>query len=362
MKVQDFSWKRAKNKKLDLDIDKAYIMGFSFDKGGKFIGWSNLFDYSSFTTLQQSLKLPTPRRVRITTNQNEIGFNIDKYARSINAENRISVLAELITDYYDFIDKTGITNIIYSENIGEQIIKDLISHESTPIPLNIEEDAIKNSVSSRIQFIVQSLPNMVNAYSPITMDDLSDASNQSEKGALVASMSLMNPLTKYLMQVQNMTGKDVIGITAVGEKVFFNLSYYYNEGLRRNDPKWIERMQFQQTFSRIQGRSKNNLKPKTITTLANINFLGHEELRERFLVASQIDEYLRGKYNISDQDIIEQNEKWEQYATELNSELTKERISTISSELNDIEDVDLMISQLLSAATDFRILLKIYRK
>lgn len=336
----------------DLDIDKAYIMGFSFDKGGKFIGWSNLFDYSSFATLQQSLKLPMPRRIKITTNQNEIGFNIDKYIRSINAENRISVLAELITDYYDFIDKTGITNIIYSENIGEQIIKDLISHESTPIPLNIEEDAIKNSVSSRIQFIIQSLPNMVNAYSPITMDDLSDASNQSEKGTLVASMSLMNPLTKYLMQTQNMTGKDVIGITAVGEKVFFNLSYYYNEGLRSNDPKWIERMQFQQTFNRIQGRSKNNLRPKTVTALANINFLGHEELRERFLVASQIDEYLREKYNISDQDITEQNQKWEQYAAELNSELTKERISTISTELNGIEDVDLMISQLLSAATD----------
>ena len=35
-----------------------------------------------------------------------------------------------------------------------------------------------------------------------------------------------------------MVGKKVIGIAAVGEKVFFNLSYYFNEGVRSGDEKW----------------------------------------------------------------------------------------------------------------------------
>jgi hypothetical protein len=40
---------------------------------------------------------------------------------------------------------------------------------------------------------------MALAYSPITMDDLRDIAEESEKGAMIASMSMLNPLTKYTM-------------------------------------------------------------------------------------------------------------------------------------------------------------------
>jgi hypothetical protein len=39
-----------------------------------------------------------------------------------------------------------------------------------------------------------------------------------------------------------MVGKGVISITAVGEKVFFNLSHYFNEGIKRNDPNWLKNL------------------------------------------------------------------------------------------------------------------------
>lgn len=89
----------------------------------------------------------------------------------------------------------------------------------------------------------------------------------------------MNPLTKYNMQVQNMVGKKVIGIAAVGEKVFFNLSYYFNEGVRSGDEKWQNNMQFAKTFNRIQNRynfnkSRGELSQITKTCLANVNFEG----------------------------------------------------------------------------------------
>jgi hypothetical protein len=41
-----------------------------------------------------------------------------------------------------------------------------------------------------------------------------------------------------------MAGKTVIGIAAVGEKVFFNLTHYYNEGIRSKDEKYLRNLQF----------------------------------------------------------------------------------------------------------------------
>jgi len=61
----------------------------------------------------------------------------------------------------------------------------------------------------------------------------------------------MNPATKFIMQKQNMDGKAVIGISAVGEKVFMYLSYYKNEAIRTNDDKWTERVRFTSTTTRI---------------------------------------------------------------------------------------------------------------
>jgi hypothetical protein len=39
-------------------------MGLSFDTNGKYIGWSNLFDFSSSATLEASEKLPMPKGVK----------------------------------------------------------------------------------------------------------------------------------------------------------------------------------------------------------------------------------------------------------------------------------------------------------
>jgi len=43
-----------------MDIDKAYIMGVSFSDNGKYIGWSPLFDVTSYKTLKASEKLLVP--------------------------------------------------------------------------------------------------------------------------------------------------------------------------------------------------------------------------------------------------------------------------------------------------------------
>ena len=365
----------------DYDIDKAYIMGQEFGDDGKLIKYSNLFDYNTLETLQASSWLPTPRGTYITLNQEGSGLDITEQLKAIepfigaktNLVNaaRIRRTADLIIDIYDYQDKIGgeSVNLIcapeYAE-IAQLVINDIITHERTKISPNLEESAYKNSISSNIKNIVQDLKNMDLAYSPIAMGDLQKLAAESEKGALVASMSLMNPLTKYLMQVQNMVGKKVIGIAAVGEKVFFNLSYYFNEGIRSKDDRWIRNLQFSRTFNRIQGRynynkDKGDTKTITKTQLANANFSGHEDVRGAFLASSQISEYIKAKYGISDEDITSENgngllykSKVDQFAQELSSGVISDEWKDLHKQITKSGPVDLLISQILSAATDFQ--------
>lgn len=363
----------------DYDIDKAYIMGQEFGDDGKLIKYSNLFDYSSLETLQASSWLPTPRGTYITLNSEEPGLDITEQLRELSTfigavDNlskaaRIRRIADLIIDIYDYQDRSNSksVNLTCSPEfleIAQIVVNDIITHERTKISPNLEESSYKNSISSNIKNIVQDLKNMDLAYSPIAMGDLQKLAAESEKGALVASMSLMNPLTKYLMQVQNMVGKKVIGIAAVGEKVFFNLSYYFNEGIRSNDDRWIRNLQFSRTFDRIQGRyaykkGEGDIESITKTQLANVNFTDVENVRSRFLVVSQIDDQVRKELGITDLDIESKNEKWMAYEEKKRIILEQQSSGIVGNELKNLHKtiskcppVDLLISQILSAATD----------
>jgi len=87
------------------------------------------------------------------------------------------------------------------------------------------------------------------------MKDLRNIASQTPEGKSSGVMTSLNPMTKYIMQYQNMVGKEVIGIAAVGEKVFMGLSYYYNELVRETDPEKLRKnlnfLTFNQEFDRI---------------------------------------------------------------------------------------------------------------
>lgn len=349
-------------------------MGQEIGQDGRLIKFSNLFDYSTPETLRASTWLPIPRRLYITNNQDEDGFDISYQLEKIqnlpDKASQLRQIADLIIDIYNYYDKYGQDNKInikYSHryySIGEKVVKDLITHERTLITPSLEEAAYKNSISANIRNIVQDLKNMDLAYYPITMKTLQNMADKSEKGALVARMSLMNPLTKYNMQVQNMVGKKVISITAVAEKVFFNLSYYFNEGIRSDDEKWINNLQFVKTFNRIQNRhnfsnGNGNIQQAIKTCLANVNFNGCDEIRNKFIIADQIDSQLRKEFGITQEDIEAKTQKWIEYSSKLtsliadiDSGITNHNTIDIHKKISYSQPVDLLISQILSAATD----------
>lgn len=296
----------------DYDIDKAYVMGLCFDTNGKYVGWSNLFDYSTDETLAASEYLPMPQKIRHTvindaaaaranlakqltetTDENRKGVienrlkqldhivDLDPWIERISSEqdqaSKIRLYADLINEinkdsYQDGDSKT--VNISYTNPNGLEVVKNLNKHEFTQIPPNLSQDVSKNFISSHIQNTVQDLVNMTRAYSPIEMEDFRAASGYSPKQKAASEMTLLNPATKYLMQYSNMTGKNVIGIAANGEKSSFMWHYYLNDLIRHGNAEKRKYGHFQFTTSRIIGRAKGNIQPGTITGLPDLNMDG----------------------------------------------------------------------------------------
>lgn len=318
----------------DYDIDKAYIMNYSFDSNGNFIIWTPLFDYSNKLTVQESMKIPTPNQIKLIVGDEgiDISNHIDRINNIINSvgEHSTQYIKE-ISNLIQIIDNNssnGNTYIVNNFNDPNNIIQRIQDHEDYYLPLDKKLLAFKNAVSSRIQTIVNDPQNHSAAYSPITMDDLHEISGKTPKGNLIYKMTSFNPAVKYLMTNQNMVGKAVIGISAIGEKVFMGLTYYFNEGIRSNDNIWQKRLMFTNTTSRIEGRYKNPLYPqqRTTTCITDVNW---------------------DIANLSEEQKNILKNKLLQVRTLIEKGVVKDRAA-----LESYTEADLMISQLLSAATD----------
>lgn len=268
----------------DYDIDKAYIMGQSFDNG-VYIGWSNLFDYSSLETLQASKTLPIPRGVELVNN-NESRYNVDQDLDSIiatsNKAARIRKIAQLIR-------KINNNNYNYNYDTTSKkkrnIMEEIKEHATYDIPQSHKNQAYKNVSSSNIFNIVHSIINRDQAYSDITMRDLQEQAENSPKGLKTKQLNMINPLTKYIMQYQNLVGKDVIGIAANGEKDWFNITYWYHDLLRNGNAKDLTYLLMSHDFTRIRGRAANTYTQSTVTYIPDIWNVNEElsyKLKELF--------------------------------------------------------------------------------
>lgn len=283
----------------DYDIDKAYIMGQSF-KGGIYVGWSNLFDYSSNKTLQASKKLPVPKKIKLKQSNNT-KYNIDEQLNKIHKETDRATKIELIADLIFTLERNkGFYNCDDTEQ-NKKLIRKIQKHENYKIGRDVKEMAYKNVASANIFNIVHGIRNRDQAYSDITLKDLSKLAENSPKGKRTKSLNTMNPMSKYVMQYQNLVGKNVIGIAANGEKVWFNLTYWYHNILNFGNEKDKTYIQVSHKYDRIQGRSANDIKLrafKYIPDIANVNTQLTQKLKEAFALEDNFgesDEYVDQK-------------------------------------------------------------------
>lgn len=303
------------------------MLGLCFDDNGRYIGWSTLFNYSSEEALRASEYLPAPQKT--VYNKVNSGFGLDNYLQLIKQQHKFireaqAVLREdpnnieaqnKLNSAQQLLDTTGLdlnpyiqsilnatnevdkingyvkileaintiafnkrANVYYTIQTADKVIQKLIQHEFTELPSQILSNANKNFISSHVQNVIQDLENMISAYQPVEMEDLRDASNLSPKGQKQAQMTMLNPTTKMFMQYANITGKNVVGISANGIKGSFMWYYYINDTLHNPSildiDKKLNYARFNFHTNRLIGRSTGKIEERTINTLADINTIG----------------------------------------------------------------------------------------
>lgn len=267
------------------------MMGMILDGNGKYIGWSNLFDYSSLKSLEESEYLPLPKGKQYTIEQT--GTDISEYVDQLKSGS-ILTYAKLL----NYLNKINSSSIYDSQNRDITDILDKLNlHENTKLPIELIEGAYKNFISSHIQNAIQNLRNMVSAYTPITMEDMQEGSSNTPKGERSKRITSLNPLSKYVMQKQNITGKEVIGISATGMKATYTWTYYLNDILQKDNKELIENARFSFTTTRIWGRRRDENgilgvpSKKTINSLPQINWdILSEETKQFLLNGGNLDD------------------------------------------------------------------------
>ena len=286
-------------------------MGLAFDDNGQYIGWSSLFNYNSLETIQASEYLPLPKNgVIIQESENGVDVSDDvaiiKQARDILKNSPEAKLineweAKKVLAYARILNKLGDNNLV--KGADPETIEELNNHNATKLPADLKAAALRNFISVHIQNTIQNVRNAADSYVPVDMEDLRKAADNSPKGAESLEISLVNPLSIYTMQYQNMTGKNVIAISATGQKGAFMWMYYLNDTIK-NAREGIDYIvnevgevvpventdfaysRFEFTTDRIAGRSKtvNNIPQThkvTSTTLPDVNV---EDLQDLNLI------------------------------------------------------------------------------
>ena len=298
----------------DYDIDKAYVMGQSFSDDALYIGWSPLFNYSSEQMVDASKTLPLPRGNKLIVVEGQ-QYSIENELNDILSSSGPERLRKMANLIYKIDTNNGRYNYAPEQNADDKqkIINQIQKHENYKVSYRQREQAYKNVASANIRNVVHNIRNRDQAYSPITMRDLQKEADKSPKGAKTKQLNMMNPLTKYVMQNQNLVGKNVIGIAANGEKDWFNLTYYYHNVLRNGNQKDKFFLKMNHSYSRLSGRATDQLMNVVVKHIPDL-------------------------WNAS---------------PELSQKIKEEFYSTYDGQIDtDDKYVDQLISQILSAATD----------
>lgn len=298
----------------DYDIDKAYVMGQSFSDDALYIGWSPLFNYSSEQMVDASKTLPLPRGNKLIVVEGQ-QYSIENELNDILSSSGPERLRKMANLIYKIDTNNGRYNYAPGQNADDKqkIINQIQKHENYKVSYRQREQAYKNVASANIRNVVHNIRNRDQAYSPITMRDLQKEADKSPKGAKTKQLNMMNPLTKYVMQNQNLVGKNVIGVAANGEKDWFNLTYYYHNVLRNGNQKDKFFLKMNHSYSRLSGRATDQLMNVVVKHIPDL-------------------------WNAS---------------PELSQKIKEEFYSTYDGQIDtDDKYVDQLISQILSAATD----------
>lgn len=241
----------------------------NFNEGTNKHYFSQFFDESTQTVLDVTDILLN------TTDEFEATVKVLNEIDRIKGENVVLTYNPI---YDSELDQSKRDMIEYIENY-------IILHNTPPSSDSVMLQGAKNFVFNSIYNITNSLKNHVAAYSPIAMTDPQNAAANSKEGEKIKKVTNFSPTTKYKLVKANMAGKDGIGISAVGQKVFLAATQYFNQEAKRlsqlpdltvedlkNSNLW-----FSNTFDiyrkskSLEGKDESTLVKLFTNTIANLN-------------------------------------------------------------------------------------------
>lgn len=254
----------------DYDIDKLYIMGMELNGKGRIPTNSKLqndleADLSD-AQLDEILNLAPATGITYQMGiDDENGLSIEEVReaialRDVSALNKIAKTKQETVSFQFDVD----------EESRRKFIDLLNKHNSTRLSKFIKESALKNSIVHRITKLLKHPMNQVLGHAPISMDSFRDIASRSTLGKKEQIITTDNPTTKFIMQTQNMVGKEVIGITAVALKVFFATSTFMNS--RVNDMlKALQNEDYVEVQNALNDITFTDPIDGNISTIANLN-------------------------------------------------------------------------------------------
>lgn len=278
----------------DFDIDKLYIMQYGFTEDGTLATYSDL-DVTFIPEL--TLDLPMPKKRNYTVEYGDLNYanNLRSQKQNVhyieNTSGGIRLIRQILEldsdkpneeitivinpnaiplDAKEFAKTNWVKDIYGVDTIDRTYVVTnlqnwLNTHEATTRVGRIKETALRNIVVRGILDIITDASTQFNLQIPIAMTEQRAAAQNSTMSADEQMLTSWNPSAKVLMQVQNMVGRDVIGIGASSLKAFFGASTYFN----------LQASQLAEQLKTLKADVNNSeIKSSIFQTLLNVVFNG----------------------------------------------------------------------------------------
>ena len=172
----------------DFDVDKAYILGHGFLNNGRTDLWTNLSSYSTVDQLNALMQLPMPSGKIINIIEGNGDPNLEiLYNQIANSLANVSYEYELPTEtillFNKFIRALPTTNLdVLPINISQENpnlpfseFERLLNKHTTYTNYSTSPYSVKNSIVQKINKVISSASNQINANTPVDVQPLHDA-------------------------------------------------------------------------------------------------------------------------------------------------------------------------------------------
>lgn len=323
----------------DFDIDCASMLSYAFDRNGNFIHWSPLAIMDNREQLfKDSLQLPLPNKDKIIT----LDYNSNHDDELIEVLQQYSQL-----DKYDLLGKAKLLREINTfdrlilnkdeYDAYSKVIEEINSHNNYLNKLKLGHNDISESIKNFISFnmfdIIANPVNVIQAQSSI--DDavkiFKNRATNTEKAKVTDRNQPGNSYSKMLELSTNMTGKAVISISAASMKAMLGITNATNHALNTLNPNEIINVTFDTDILGVSYTIAGNSYSEVLTS-KRFNFA------ERIRQANSIENLEERRTELQK---IERDK----------ASFNKMAASVLTNVKNE-EDILLMLSALLSLATD----------